>query len=289
MRSRAATAQTDRENHDQLILLIEEATEIEILQYEHIPANDKDTYLLFRFSIRQHASEDDYCPDALSNNRQDLQKAINKWRSRYQKLFPRSPPHPLADHPENEILELPSSYNANCFQQFDLTTLARLEYEIRLGYAYDSIDDIRSAIHIYNVSNHEKRTQVFGQRPTTRAWAVLNSLRDNIRECANRYRLSYSALVTLGLPGDSELKPIGDQDLWGKNMTSTSKQGDSKRKEPWYWVIGKPRDLSDDAWELECTSSLCELINWLTRTKWSAFAGSVCELPVIVIMRKSRS
>lgn len=198
----------------------------------------------------------DYCLDTLTKSRQDLQKAVDRWRLRHQKLFPQSPLHSQADHPENERLELPSSYKPGCFQRFGLSALAHLEYEIRLGHAYDAIDDIRSAIHIYNVSNYEKRTQVFGQRPTTRAWAVLNTLKANIRDCAQRYRTSYSALLTLGLPQNSELKPIRDQDLWGKDVTSVSKQGDSKRKEPWYWVIGKPKDLPDNAWELECKSSL---------------------------------
>lgn len=205
--------------------------------------------------VRQHRdTSTDSNSDTLDNSRRDLRKAIDQWRTRYHQLFPRVSPHPPADHPESEILGLPSSYNAEDRQQFGLNTLATLEYDVRLGHAYDAIDDIRTAIHIYNASCQEKKTQVFGQRPQTRAWTILNSLKNDTRECAKRYRLSYSALLTLGLPKDSELKPIRDDDLWGKDVTSMTKQGDSKCKEPWYWVVGKPRDISDDAWELECKS-----------------------------------
>lgn len=201
----------------------------------------------------------DGCPDTLNNGRQDLRKAIDQWRIRCNQLFPRLPPHPPADHPEDEVLELPSSYSTGFFQQFGITSLAQIEYDIRLGDAYDAIDDIRTSIHIYNASTHEKRTQIFGQRPITRALTILNSLKNDTRACAKRYGASYTALLALGLPEDSELKPIKDHDLWGKDMTLTAKQGDSKRKEPWYWVIGKPRDVSDDAWELECKHSFYKL------------------------------
>lgn len=190
----------------------------------------------------------------LNDSRQDLRKDIGHWRARYHQFFPQVPPHPPADNPEDETLELPSSYNANRLESFGLGTLANLEFTIRLGHAYDAIDDIRTSIHIYNTSSREKRTQLSGQRSGTRAWSILNSIKNDTRECAKRYHLSYSALLTLGLPGDSELKPIREEDLWGRDMALMTKQGESKRKEPWYWVIGKPRDISNGDWELECKS-----------------------------------
>ncbi len=201
--------------------------------------------------VRRHGSTQDFCLNALNDSRRDLRKTIDQWRIRYRELFPQVFPHITTDYPENDTLELPSSYSKDCIRHFGLNALAQFEHEIRLGHAYDTIDDIRSAIHIYNATTHEKRTQVFGQRPGTRAWQILTSLKNDVRECAKRYRLSYTALLALGLPQDSELKPIKDDQLWGKDMTSVSKQGDSKLKEPWYWVIGKPKELSDGAWQLE--------------------------------------
>ncbi len=214
------------------------------------------TLITLRSLVRQLASTKESCPDTLNSSRQDLCKAIDQWRSHYCQLFPQAPPHSQADHPENDQLELPSSYDATCLPQYGLTTLAKIEYEIRLGHAYDAIDDIRTSIHIYNVSSHEKQTQVSRTRQSTRAWGILSSLKSNTRECAKRYCLSYEALLALGLSKDSELKPIRDGDLWGKDMTSMTKQGDSKRKEPWYWTVGKPSGLSDDMWELECEFTL---------------------------------
>ncbi len=187
----------------------------------------------------------------MDESRHDLREAIDQWRVRYRVLYPNVLPHNAAGHPENDTLELPSSYDLFHRQNFNLNTLSRFEYEIRLGHAYDAIDDLRNAIHIYNASNREKKTHVYGQQPGTRAWGILNSLKDDIRECAKRYQSAYANLLTLGLPSNSELKLINDGDLWGKDMTSTRKQGDSRRKEPWYWVIGKPKDLTEVAWELE--------------------------------------
>jgi len=213
----------------------------------------------------------------LNKNRHDLCEAIGKWRSHYYKLYPNTSRHAATTHPEDAKLKLPSSYDAPQGQQSSTKTLAEIEYEIRLGYAYDAINDLRTTIHIYNASVREKKSQVFGQHPATRASAILTSLKDDIRDCAKQYRLSYKALQALGLPKNSELKPIGDDDLWGKDMTSMAKPGDSKRREPWYWVIGKPRDLSDAAWELECEhSSLYQLFQTLTicLKKWNVFAGS---------------
>ncbi len=154
-------------------------------------------------------------------------------RTCYRVLYPNALPHIAADHSENDTLELPLSYNPFDRQKFNRDTLARFEYEIRLGHAYDAIDDPRNAIHIFNASAREKKTHVYGQQPGTRARGILSSLKDDIHECAKRYQLTYTNLLTLGLPNNSELKPINDNDLWGNDMTSTRKQGDSRRKEPW--------------------------------------------------------
>lgn len=259
--------------NDQLVSLIEEAIKIELLQYVFVYTIWEDAYVSFRSSIHQLKSVEDHCPDTLNDNRRSLQKAIGQWRTLFRRLFPQPPPHSTADFPENETLELPSSYKIIDFQQFGLSALAQLEYQVRLGHAYDAVDDIRASIHIYNVNTLEKRTQVFGQRSTTRAWTILNSLKDDTRECAKRYRSAYSALLALGLPENSELKPIEDRDLWGRDVTSVTKPGDSKRQEPWFWVIGKPMDLPADAWELECKSSFLQFnsmayVNKVERVRW---------------------
>jgi hypothetical protein len=159
-----------------------------------------------------------------------------------------------ADTPENDVLELPSSYTIPEIQQYHLIDPGRVEYNARMGHAYDAINDMRSCIHIYNACSLTKRIDVFGQRAATRAWAILNELRNDIRECATRYRIAFDALRKLGLPETSELQALSDDQLWGKDMTSARKPGDMKRKEPWFWSVGKPRNYTDSQWELECTS-----------------------------------
>lgn len=240
-------------NTDESVDLVEEAIELEGLQYVVSSSRPLSSLVNgFRFSLRQLATVKDTCQDTVNDRRLDLRKATDYWRTRYRTQFPQAFPHISTGNPENEVLKLPSSYAPDLRQQLSLGDLALFEYEIRLGHAYDSIDDIQTAIHVYNASSHKKRTEVFGQKPATRAWGIINNLKNDICECSKRYTLSYTALLALGLPSNSELKPIRDDDLWGKDMTSVSKQGSSKCKEPWFWVIGKPRDLSNDAWEFEC-------------------------------------
>lgn len=193
----------------------------------------------------------DFCPETLDDAHRDLQRAMVQWRIRYHALLPQVFLHVSADHPENEILELPSSYKSQDLPRFGLSITALIEHEIRLGHAYDSIDDIRTGIHIYNATTYERWTQMFGQRQGTRASTVLSALKSDIQEYLKRYRSSYTALLALGLPKSSELRPIEDNELRGKDVTAMRKQGDSKRKEPWFRVIGKPRDLSNDDWEME--------------------------------------
>ncbi|KAJ3554489.1 hypothetical protein NP233_g12411 [Leucocoprinus birnbaumii] len=123
-------------------------------------------------------------------------------------------------------------------------------------------DNIHTTIHIYNACALTKRIDVFSQEGNTRSWTVLNTLKDDICQCAKRYRLAFQALTRLGLPTDSELKPVGDNDLWGKDMMSLRKKGNSKREEPWFWLIGKPKECTDEQWQLEyqvhwfCTRAL---------------------------------
>jgi hypothetical protein len=210
---------------------------------------------LIRSSIRDHASNKDFDPEALADERNDLRGAIEQWRIRHRTVFPKAFPHVNSGFPEVDVLELPSSYPSKTLNTYGLQTAAQFKYEIRIGHAYDAIENLRTSIHIYNACIHEKKVNIFGQRQTGCAWTTLNTLRADSRACAKRYRLAYNALLSLNLPADSELRPIGDDDLWGRDMFTTRKQGESKRKEPWYWIVGKPKDKSDVDWELERESN----------------------------------
>ncbi|KAJ3565598.1 hypothetical protein NP233_g7533 [Leucocoprinus birnbaumii] len=104
----------------------------------------------------------------------------------------------------------------------------------------------------------EEAIEIESMQAAVREQVAKNDMdRDNLSnahdicQCAKHYRLAFQALTRLGLPADSELKPISDNNLWGKDMTSLRKKGDSKREEPWFWLIGKPKDCTDEQWQLE--------------------------------------
>ncbi|KAJ3567111.1 hypothetical protein NP233_g6578 [Leucocoprinus birnbaumii] len=201
--------------------------------------------------VQEQVKKKNHNTQVLSESQSDLRSAIEAWRRDLRTIYPDIPPLGSSAYPEMDTLELPSSYPMLKIHEYNIAEFARLEFTIRLGVAYDAIDDIRSTIHIYNACKLVKRKEVFGQGPVTRAWTILNGLKGNIRECAKRYQQSFQGLRQLGLPDTHELRPITEQDLWGKDMPSTKKKGDSKREEPWFWIIGKPGNVSDEEWKLE--------------------------------------
>ncbi|KAJ3565721.1 hypothetical protein NP233_g7455 [Leucocoprinus birnbaumii] len=229
------------DNDDNLLLgprlsdLVEEGIEIQHLQC----------------LVQEQVKKKNHNTQALSESRSDLRSAIETWRRELRTIYPDIPPLGSSAYPEMDTLELPSSYSMLKIHEYNIAEFARLEFTIRLGVAYDAIDDIRSTIHIYNACKLVKRTEVFGQGPATRAWTILNGLKGDIRECAKRYQQTFQGLRQLGLPDTHELQQITEQDLWGKDMSSTKKKGDSKRAEPWFWIIGKPGNISDEEWKLE--------------------------------------
>jgi hypothetical protein len=160
--------------------------------------------------------------------------------------------------PEQEKLLLPSSFNQVLRKQFDLTSLAIIEYQLREGQAYDALDDLREKIKIFNVNLDFKKKNVFGQGPNTRAQGFLKQLTADKVHAAEKYRMAYRALISLGLSKDkTDLEELHDDQLFGKDASRPSKLGDSKKEDPWFWTVGRPHGLSakeQAEWSLECKS-----------------------------------
>ncbi|KAJ3565830.1 hypothetical protein NP233_g7389 [Leucocoprinus birnbaumii] len=192
-------------------------------------------------------------PEALEDARCRLRKSIDIWRVLQRELSPSVLPFIVINiRPEKEQLHLPSSFNEEQRQALEMGKIAEIEYEIRLGQAYDAIDSLRTAVYLYNSAMIKKRKHVRGTRYNTRANTILNQLSDDKYGCAQVYRLAYRALVSLGLSEDSLLQPLHRDQLWGRDMTRVQGPGESSTPEPWWWMVGKPADTCQEAWHIEC-------------------------------------
>ena len=162
--------------------------------------------------------------------------------------------------PEQEKLLLPSSFNRVQCGHFGLSSLAVIERQLREGQAYDALDDLCEKIKIFNANLDFKKKNVFGQGPNTRAQNFLKQLAADKVNAADKYRIAYRALISLGLSAsDLSLQELRDDQLFGKDASRLAKLGDSKREDPWFWTAVRPTNLSakeQAEWSLECKACL---------------------------------
>ena len=147
--------------------------------------------------------------------------------------------------PENEDLQLPSSFSETFRTAYGLSHLAKIEYALREGQAHDALESIRKAIKIFNHNLDIKKSFVFGQHANTRAQVFLKQLAADKVSGADKYRRTRVALLKLGLAeNDPVLQNLHDDQLWGKDTSHMSQLGDSKIQDPWFWSVGRPSGLS---------------------------------------------
>jgi hypothetical protein len=195
--------------------------------------------------------------------RQKLWQELVTWRQSQFYFCPLLKPSIAAvdpTSPEHEKLLLPSSFNQVLREQLGLASLAVLEYQLREGQAYDALDDLCEKIKIFNVNLNFKKKNVFGQGANTRAQAFLKQLAADKVNAADKYRIAYRALISLGLSAsDLSLQELHDDQLFGKDASQLAKLGDSKREDPWFWTAVRPSNLpakEQAEWSLECKACL---------------------------------
>jgi hypothetical protein len=158
--------------------------------------------------------------------------------------------------PELESLFLPSSFELSDRRQLGLIELGKVEYQLRLGQAHDALEEVRTKIKILNANRDFKKKSIFGQGPNTRALQYLQTLSEDKVHAADKYRRARHALLRLGLPKNHQLlRPLHDNELWGKDTSRPAQLGDTALEEPWFWSVGIPSELSETErteWNVEC-------------------------------------
>ena len=121
---------------------------------------------------------------------------------------------------------------------------------------------------MFNHNLKFKQVQIRGQGLNTRWQNFLGTLSQSKISAADKYRRARRALIALGLSEkDLSLQPLLDNQLWGKNKSTTASLGETKQEEPWFWSVGRPSGLDPVAereWSLEsmflqsiCSSERC--------------------------------
>jgi hypothetical protein len=214
---------------------------------------------LYRAVVKQKVGSKEATDKELLDARLKLRRDLNKWRRTQLDLYPKLAMEDNivnAAEPECDKLLLPSDFNEPQRRSLGLGKLAEVEYALREGQAYDALDKLRLAIQTFNHNLKFKVDQVRGQGANTRAQAFLRTLSSNKISAADKYRTARAALLVLGLPPeDPSLQPLHDTQLWCKNESAAPAQGDTRREDPWYWMVGRPSGLSPEeeiGWRVEC-------------------------------------
>jgi hypothetical protein len=115
----------------------------------------------------------------------------------------------------------------------DIGELTDLKYELCLGQAYNVIDSLQTTVYMFNAAKGEKKQDVHGTATCTHANVILRNLQDDKYAYAKAYHLTYRALLSIGLLVSSELKPLADDKLWGRDMMAVHQPSDLAKPEPW--------------------------------------------------------
>ncbi|QRV96840.1 hypothetical protein RhiJN_24858 [Ceratobasidium sp. AG-Ba] len=108
---------------------------------------------------------------------------------------------PTDDKPEHSQLGLPSSFSKDSIASASLSTLAKLEVELRRGACEDALDSLRRLLGARDLAYKHKDANVRGHVQTTQAQAGLCAYSGKITKARWRYNNSRDAMIRLGAGG----------------------------------------------------------------------------------------
>lgn len=146
-----------------------------------------------------------------------------------------------------EILGLPSEMSATDVVRFDLTLAASHELKIRIGLAFDLLEEVRQAVRHCSAFLQSKKKNARGTKDQTRAATELRKQQRFANRIAQQYNHNFDRIsslrTTLAQPADpneiaSKLKKIILRtDLKIAALSVPRTRGDSKKSGSWIWGI----------------------------------------------------
>src|SRR5712671_2873487 len=136
------------------------------------------------------AASSDTLEDALASTHLKLCRDLNNWCKTQLGIYPQLQDE-LDDinleEPEKEKLLIPSDFTDTQRGSLRIQELARVEYSLREGQAYDALDKVRLAIQTFNYNVKFKTDNVRGQNANTRVQCFLLSLSNDKVNAADKY------------------------------------------------------------------------------------------------------
>ncbi|EIW59005.1 uncharacterized protein TRAVEDRAFT_123934, partial [Trametes versicolor FP-101664 SS1] len=146
-----------------------------------------------------------------------------------------------------EVLGLPSDFNASEIEHYSLNLLATYELKIRVGLAFDQLEEVRQSVRHASAFLDSKETHAQGTKEHTRANTKISKSRELSRRLADRYNHNVGCINTLrrildpqgassGSDMSSCLKLINKQkDLLISDLRAARTNGESKQSRSWIW------------------------------------------------------
>ncbi|KDQ05565.1 hypothetical protein BOTBODRAFT_122582, partial [Botryobasidium botryosum FD-172 SS1] len=207
--------------------------------------------------------------DDIERCRERLFKELSQFHKYQDREFPRLRDHLTQisiDEVENITLHLPSDFSATDRSRLGLHDLGKYEYDLRElrclreGEAYDAIRHLREALKENFISVQFKKKNVRGQKDSMRSHTVLKKMKEDVHQCAQKYRQARAALVSLGLDTvSSKLQPLHDRECYLRDVTQKRRLGAEEVVEPWFWTL---EDITKDGEPLSEWSLNVDSVRW---------------------------
>ncbi|THH29101.1 hypothetical protein EUX98_g5085 [Antrodiella citrinella] len=139
------------------------------------------------------------------------------------------------DHPEDDLVGLPSDFTPEERSKYNLHLLAQQEQAMRLGRAYDLLAAIQEAAKHKAAFIQHKKDNARGQKDDLRAGVPIRMTEENCKRLAKTYHYNYTKLLLSGLDPLS-VPPI---------LTTSGVAQDAVAQDP----KGKKRKRDDDSSE----------------------------------------
>ncbi|KAJ3560759.1 hypothetical protein NP233_g10624 [Leucocoprinus birnbaumii] len=189
---------------------------------------------------------------------EELYHNLCRWRSQQAGLYPQL--HPLPPIDEDNIIDtdlrLPSSLSREQRTSLKLTGAADMEKDLRLGLAYDLLHQLKLEINEWNslafslTKQSTKSTKRIEER--VRADPRLDRIKVRQHRVMNRYNDNREILLSLDYDlGTTGLKKLTADQLWGKHALQPRELGNSSHRDPWFWGVGKPGEVTPESWNAE--------------------------------------
>ncbi|TFK79315.1 hypothetical protein K466DRAFT_505751 [Polyporus arcularius HHB13444] len=191
-----------------------------------------------------------------------------------------------------EILALPSDFNAEELVAYDLNTLAVYELKLRVGLAFDLLQQVREAVK-HSAAHVEQKTQdARTKRDHLKEQTKINASRDRSKFEARRYNHNFSRLQTLRLllqtppPADTmeaNLRRIDlNNDLKMVSLLANRTAGDSKRLANMSWIWSSEVSEEGAQWATKGTEHMLasDCAHWhrtrMQKTQADTFVNYTC-------------